>query len=244
MLSVFLAFLCPASVAEEITAAFGENRPPFVFGTSQTGLEIDIVREALAVSGHTLKVLHMPNSRLQLLASVNETEIDAVVGVRDRSAEKYTSDPYITFHNYAITRAVQRLVIESVADLENKSVVAWQNAWNDLGREYRRLFDPQLRALSAADYYEHPDQRKQVEMFWKGRMDVIVIDRTLFLWQSNKLAEALDTTPEVIFHDIFAVRTYFYAVFTSRQMRDDFNRGLAALKHSGKYQQLVDAWIR
>jgi hypothetical protein len=51
---------------QNLIMAFGQDKPPFVFGEERRGLEIDIVQEAFKVKGYTVSIEHMPNNRLQI----------------------------------------------------------------------------------------------------------------------------------------------------------------------------------
>ncbi len=242
---IAVPFLCLKSFAEEVVVAFGENRPPFIIGIGKRGLEVDIVREALKQSGHSLKVVQMPNARLKATANIalQWGRTDAVAGVREGGKVMYMSDSYVTFHNYAITKAAAGIQINTIADLKGKTVVAWQNARNDLGDAYRQLVDSAVPGVALLNYYEHPNQREQVEMFWKGRADVLIIDKSVFVWQSRQLATVIDTEGAVSYHDVFPQETLFYVVFRQQRIRDDFNDGLRVMKENGRYQALVDSYL-
>jgi len=123
-------------------------------------------------------------------------------------------------------------------------VVAWQNAWRDLGPEFEVLFNPEVTLPYVRDYTELASQRTQNLMFWHGRAQVIIVDKTIFLWYRKELASQVDTSAEVEFHNIFPRHTHFQVAFKDRQVRDDFNDGLRQLRKSGRYQQLVDAYIK
>ncbi len=73
---IVLALLTSPAVADHLTIGFGYSKPPFVFAEhpEQTdelrGIEIDIVKEALAHKEHTLNVVFMlftSPSRVQLI---------------------------------------------------------------------------------------------------------------------------------------------------------------------------------
>ena len=46
--------------AHEITAAVGNSLAPYIIQSSDSGIEIDIIREALAVKNHTLRLRYPP----------------------------------------------------------------------------------------------------------------------------------------------------------------------------------------
>lgn len=241
-LSLCAALFALACQAKELVIAFGIDKPPFVFGQEQRGLEIDIVREALKYKGYTIKVMHAPNYRLQ--AAVKEMGVDGAATVREADDGAFYSENYIGFENYAISKQRDHLKIGSVSDLQGKSLVAWENAYRDLGPEFAALFNPGVKDGYLRRYHEVASQREQNLMFWRGKAQVLIVDKTIFLWYRKILAKDADTTPEVEFHDIFPIRTYFQVAFKDAKVRDDFNAGLRYIRSTGKYQELVDRQVK
>lgn len=240
---LLLAWLAAASCqAKELLIAFGKDRPPYVYDEDKRGLEIDIVRAALQPKGYTIRVIHVSNRRLQV--AINAMGMDGSATVREAHDGTYYSDNYITFENFAISKKQDGLVIQSVADLKGKSIVAWQNAYRDLGPEFEAMFNPKAQTASRRQYFELPSQMAQNKMFWAGRAQVIIIDKTIFLWYRKTLAGAMDTSAEVVFHNIFLERTSFRVAFKNAKVRDDFNEGLRHLRSSGIYQQLYERYIK
>jgi len=239
-----LALLCIANAAHtrELVIAHGLDKPPFVFGTERRGLEIDIMREALAHKGHTMRVVHVPNKRLQM--AIRTAGVDGAATVREAPDGNHYSDDFITFENYAITRRSAGFLLDSVDDLKGHTIVAWQNAYRDLGPQFEEAFNPNVKEPYLKAYMELASQRNQNQMFWHGRAQVIIVDKTIFLWYRKELAQEIDTSAEVVFHKIFPRRTHFQVAFKDRQIRDDFNEGLRRLRDTGRYQQLVDAYIK
>lgn len=229
--------------ANELMVGFGQDKPPFIIGKTRTGLEIDIFREALAYKGHTMKASHMSNRRLQnaLLTTQN---VDAVATVRQVPGDGlYYVDEFIYFDNFAISKARDNLTINEVSDLIGLSILTWQNAYRDLGPEFERAFDPSQSGYDNSNYMEHYSQESQTLMFWEGRAQVIVIDKTIFGWHSKQLSDRTDTTQEVVYHPIFSGRTYFQAAFGNEALAKDFEAGLEHLKSTGRYGELYRKYI-
>ena len=230
------------AAAGELLIAHGLDKPPFVFGSEQRGLEVDLMREALAFKGHTMRVVHVPNKRLQV--AIQTAGVDGAATVREAADGSFYSDDFITFENYAITRRSAAIRLDSVVDLKGHSIAAWQNAYRDLGADFEAAFKPDPKAAYLKSYFELPSQRSQNLMFWHGRAEVIIVDRTIFLWYRKELAKEVDTSGDVVFHNLFPRRTHFQVAFKDRRIRDDFNEGLRHLRETGRYQQLVDAYIK
>lgn len=215
----------------QLTVAISSDIPPYVMQQAETGLEIDIVKQALPA--YTVQFIQMPYQDLQ--AAVPEGRAEVAVGVQHFDDDDvFYSDDFVTFENVAVTKQDSGLQIESVADLANYKVLTWQDAWQELGPEFERLFSPQ--SAQRANYVEIADQSEQVRMFWEAEADVIVIDRSIFGYFSAEMEHSLD---EVVVHSLFPVVTNFRVAFQDADLRDVFNQGLQELCESGDYPRLL-----
>ncbi len=229
-----------------LVIAFGQDKPPFIFGQEKRGLEIDIVREALKHKGISFSVMHMPNNRLQV-ALLKMKNIDGVATVRKKDDGTYYSNDFITFNNLAVTKKKSGIVINNISDLKGLTIVIWQKAYKDLGKEFEKMFSPEPPYNSPYfnhQYQEIASQKSQNKMFWEGRAKVIIVDKTIFEFYRKKLSKELNTSEEVVYHRIFPELTYYQVAFKDKQLRDDFNEGLKYIKAKGIYQQLVDKYIK
>lgn len=224
--------------AKELTVGFGQNRSPFVIDKSGKGLEIDVFREALAHKGHTLTVEHFSNKRLAVVLE-KIPRIDAVAAVQAKPGDKFHYVPkYMVYDNFAISRKKDKLKIKTIADLKGHSIVTWQNAYRDLGPEYNQLFNPKGNEAYKLRYQELVSQRTQNITFWRNGAQVIIIDKTIFLWHKKQLSDVLDTSAELVYHPIFSGKTFFHAGFRDPQIAKDFEEGLKHLKETGRYDEL------
>ncbi len=238
-LSSFLWLLAAnGAFADELTVGFGIAKPPFVFAKSihdidQTqGIELDVMRQALAVKGHSFLPRYVSYNRLAYELKVER--VDAVATVRPELASAHYSEEFIYFHNYAVTRSGSGSPIRDVSDLAGRRIVAWQGAAKDLGPAFEKV------VKKASLYREIADQGRQVLLFLKGRVDVTVIDANIFSYWVKVHGES----PKVFdYHAIFGGRTSFVVGFVSARIRDDFNEGLRAIKKSGAYEEIFCKYI-
>lgn len=243
VLLAMAAFVLIATVhAKELVIAFSTDAPPYDMDGGKAGIEIDIVRAALKPSGYTFIAQQMPYGKLA--DAVRKHGVDAAATVTTEDNGTFYSDNYITFQNVAFTKKAAGLTIDTIADLKGKSIVAWQNAYEDLGPEFKALFAPQVREPYHSKYREIGDQKQQVEMFWKGEAEVIVIDESVMQWFTKELAGKVDTSAAIVSHKIFPAKTPFRISFKSEQVRDDFNAGLKAIRASGEYQKIYDKYLK
>lgn len=245
-ISIFVISVClnisPPVHAKELVIAFSDDIPPFVTDKGKAGLEIEIVREALKYKGHSFTTIQCSYKRLEI--AVANMGTDAAAGVRQTDDRTYYSDYFIGFKNFAITKRKSGIALNSVSDLKGKHIIAWQNAYKDLGPEFESLFSPTVKESYINKYSEIWIQEKQVEMFWLGRADVIIIDESIFKWFTKKLSENINTSEEIVYHNIFPEKTEFQVNFRDEKTRDDFNEGLRYIREKGIYQGIFDNYLK
>lgn len=215
----------------KLVVAVSLDIPPYVMEKGTKGLEIDLMRAAL--KDHSLQFIQMSYQELQ--GAIANKKADIAVAVRlDSSDGVFYSSNFLTFHNAAITKKANGLHIKTVADLKNHTVLTWQNADKELGKEFKQLFSPGGPAHK--NYKEVADQRKQVQLFWQGEGEVIVIDVSIFRHFTREMGQSMD---EVGIHSIFPPETRFRVGFKDAATRDLFNARLAEMRRSGAYQELL-----
>jgi polar amino acid transport system substrate-binding protein len=231
--ALLLAGFSPRVVAaanHELLVAISLDIPPFVMDQAESGLEVELVRQALGDA--KLPFIQLSYEKLQ--TAVQQQRADVSVGVQPVDANVHYSTDFVTFANYAISKKADGLRIDSVADLSDHPVLTWENAYLELGSEFEVLFAP--RSPQRNNYHEVADQEQQVRMFWEGAGRIIVIDRSIFDYFSRKLGHTPD---EANYSAIFPPVTPFKVGFRDAADRDRFNTALAAMCKSGAYDELL-----
>ncbi len=203
-----------------------------------SGLELDIIKAAFRLSGHEVVPLYMPLDRSFKLYESNQ--LDGVINVKKGMVKGYYSSDVITFQNCAITLRKNELKIESISDLKGKSVVSFQNAKKILGRPFSEVIG------ELAYYREVARQKLQVNMLFLGRVDAVILDRNIFDYFRRKVYESIDipqkiTARKVVYHCIFKPAIYKLA-FHDEMLRDDFDKGLKAIRDNGTYDNIQRAY--
>ncbi|NRA19894.1 MAG: transporter substrate-binding domain-containing protein [Oceanospirillaceae bacterium] len=240
-----LLVFTPSLKAQTLDVAFGQQRPPFVFKADGQwlGIEVDIVKNILGTLGHSIKrELHVSNRRL--IVAISKMNFDVAVSVKEKDDSAFYSDIYIEFKNYAISRKADHLVINDVYDLANYDVIAWQNAVQHLGPEYKNIFSSDKLNASRGNYREYTDQVKQNMLFWHGRAEVILVDKYIFLWNKRQLSKQYNTDIELLYHDIFPQTSRYQVAFKQESIRDEFNRVLQHLRETGEYQHIINRYLK
>jgi polar amino acid transport system substrate-binding protein len=242
MLSRFLLLLTialPAGAAN-VRMAFGDNLPPYILVSSGSGIEVDIVREALAYRGHVLEPVFMPMGRIPVTFVAGKTDaIMMDVGQDMQPAGGHYGDAPVVYDNVLLTLARRRLSLKQPADLRKLWVMSFVGA--------AKRYPDWLGQLEHKRYYvEHNNQSVQPLLLALGRYDVVVCDRTIFTYYSRQQQKADPTfrMPAVDQHPLPAADARAYRpVFRSAAVRNDFNAGLAYLRKSGRYAAIYRHYL-
>jgi len=237
MMVLLIAYTSQAQ-ADEITMAFGVSLPPYVMSKSNSGIEIDIIREALQFKGHTLKPKYVPLARLT--QQFVDHKVDAVQrdGEIDLSKQGgFYADVSIKYHDVMITLKEHHIVLKKPEDLTGLRVIAFQGAV----KTYPEWLEP---VKAAGHYYEKNNQILQIRTLHTKRYDVVVADENIINYFTNKVRkEGEITLLPTDTHDF--TQPYGYRpVFRSRIIMEDFNAGLKKLHDTGRYQQIIDGYLQ
>lgn len=213
------------------------HKPPYVIESEGRGLEVDIVREALAVTGHSLKIDFFDRAFLRNAIEYGRT--DAAAGLAEGVEGLYYSDTYISFQNQIISRAADKIKLSSLADLKGRRFTAWKGAHKVMGEEYRLATENG----TSPSYLEYDNQLVQNKMFWSHRIDLIIIDSFIFNWFRDALSEDFITTDEIANHPLLPEKTDYRIAFKDKDIRDAFNVGLTKLKRTGRYEALQNYYF-
>lgn len=225
----FFGLLPEKTLADEISAAVGMSLAPYIIQQDNSGMEIDIVREALAYHGHTLSLRYPPLKQVPVLYKKNV--VDAALTVNEQfGLNACLSDVAIHYQNYAITLKKSAITINSLSDLAGKKVIAFQNAKMYLGPRFSE-------AVEHAHYSEIKKQANQVNRLFLERDDIAISDKNIFLYYKSK-TNKVDTSEPLVFHSIFAPSAYRVA-FRDHDICNDFNDGLKQLKATGRYDEIM-----
>ncbi len=220
---------------------FGLALPPYVIQETNSGFEVDIIKAALAVKGHTLK----PTYASFLLAPkmLKNKRADAAQrgnpDLKEADGLFYASDPTVVYQENAISLKKNNLKIESLADLQGKSVVGFQGASQFLGPDFAAA------VKGNSSYLESSNERRKLQMFYSGSTQVYVGDVNIFKYYRDTVKNDVDVKQEVVYYKVFPANNDVsrHAVFLDKKIRDDFNAGLKQLKSTGQYLQIIKKYV-
>jgi len=224
-----------AANAKDLVVGVPRSVPPYVIPETWGGIEYEVVRQALAMSGHRI----VP--KLTVLARVPKEmamgDIDAGLTIRpETGVDACYSDPHVTYRNYVITLESSKLTIDSLADLSDKSAVAFQNAHIYLGEDYARAVG------KSSAYREEANQVVQALLLYSGRIQAVVADYNIFRWYAAEVRGKVDVTQKLHLHPVFPP-TEYHVAFRDPAICAQFNTNLAKLKASGEHDRIVSHYL-
>ncbi|OKY28014.1 MULTISPECIES: substrate-binding periplasmic protein [Thalassotalea] len=231
------SFLCSMGVsAKKVSVIASLPKPPFIIEENGKGLQLELMREALAHYNIDVEFYHAPGGRN--ITAFQRLNADVILNVRPdyQYPALYLSKPYVNYQNVAISLAENNFMFNSVEGLTNKVVVAFQNAKRYLDQDYNSAIDYVI------DYREIPDQKKQVEMLFLRRAEVIIIDIAIFNYYLKHFSNDLLVKPHKV-HYLFEKST-FSAAFKSEKLRDDFDKSIDTMRKNGRYQKIINQYIQ
>lgn len=228
----------PAGAAT-ISMAFGEKIPPFCFPDTDTGIELDVMREALAYRGHVLAPRYYSFARIPVAFKARDVEAAMTDLGEDMTAwGAWYGDPAVFYDNVFFTLSARKLTIHKPEDLQGLSVLSFPGG----AKRYPQWLDSVRRA---GRYYEQNDQALQVLTLDRGRYDVVLSDRSIFRYFTTMLQLNKTFKPQpVTAHEFVKLEPMDYRpVFWDRKIRDDFNAGLKHLKDSGRFEAIYRKYL-
>jgi polar amino acid transport system substrate-binding protein len=218
-----------------IKIASADSRPPYILQDERSGLELDIIRLALADQG--IEVHFQFSSRNRQMLHFEQHKVDAIITVNQHSGVSgFFSDNYISYQNVAISLAKNNLRIKDINDLSEYGVVAFLNAKNVLGDVFHQMADSNL------SYLEVSPQQKQNKMLYLKRVDVVIADKYVFQYLNTLIAREVDVSENLHYHMIFPASEYFVS-FHDKALRNTFNQGLKNIRNNGVYRQLEQKYV-
>ncbi len=235
-----LALHAGAACALEVHMAFGDNLPPYIITSTDSGIELDVVREALALRGHVLRAHYFPMGRIA--HTFISGQVDAImmdVGVDMAPYGGHYATPPVLYENVFFTLKRRHLAIHVPNDLNRLTVMSFVGA----AARYPLWLAPREHSQLQS---ERNNQAAQPLLLALGRYDAVLSDRTIFRYYMTE-QERVDpsfTAPPVDEH-VFtqADPRHYRPVFRSAAIQRDFDAGLAQLRRNGRYQAIYHKYL-
>ena len=230
-----------AACAATVSMAFGDNLPPYILPQQDAGIEVEIVRAALAHRGHVLRARYLPMGRIPLM--FKSRQVDAImmdVGEDMAPLGGHYALPPVLYDNVFITLKRSRLAIHAPQDLRGHTVMSFVGA----AKRYPDWLQP---LQHGGAYVESNHQEVQPLLLALGRYEVVLSDRSIFQYYAlqQRLKDPSFVMPPVEQHAFTVVDPDNYRpVFRDAAIRDDFNAGLDYLRKTGRYRAIYDKYLK
>lgn len=206
---------------------------PFSLPETKSGLQADIIRAAFATQGLKTEFAYLPNARAA--DEYARKNVDVITTAKPDSDLSMTLSrwPVFTFHNQVITLREKRVKLNSIAELGALRILAFQNASKVLGPEFAEMAKTNPRYLESS--------KMSSMMLHADRVDAIVSQADVFRFNLLTQAGALNLRPDPAafeYHDILGSENKYWLGFRSKDLRDAFERGIAAIYRSGEIEKL------
>lgn len=230
-----LTLLLPlsASAKQELRIGVG-NFPPFFIEEGERGLFLDITNEVFKLMPeYDVTYVFMSNSRLMREISSGK-RVDVACNIFSESkVDAHLSHPIYRYTDVAVSKKNNKFKIESVSDLQDKSIAAYQGAIDLLGNEFKSM------ALSNAQYTEHPHPSETTLLMAMGQKDIRVGDVYIFLYDigngmyKRRNINANAFTIHRLWPDVFT-----HMAFKDESIRDKANKAIKTIKSNGTLDRL------
>ncbi len=209
--------------------------PPYVIPQSGMGIEIDIVREALKEEGYSIEPIFLRQEKIK--EELDENPVDGITPCNENAELKnmYFSNPHISYQNAVITKKSAKFKIESIADLKDKSIYAFQNAKIYLGDEFKNIVE------NNPNYLEITLRGRHMSTAMREEGVVIIMDSNIFHYYLASQIAIANVQNNFNICKVFP-ETVFKVAFKDKEVCDAFNRGLAKLKNDGRYNQILEKY--
>lgn len=229
------------SFAKEVRVAFGEKLPPFIIPETNSGIELDIMKEALAFKGHKLVPIYLPMGRISL--AFKSKTVDVVMMDVGESLDVFGGiygEPPVLYDNYFITLKNKKIKIKKSSDLKGLRINAFVGAL--------KRYPEWLTEVSKTDLYvEKNDQSVQPNLLFLDRVDVVLSDINIFKYYSlqSRVLNLKERDAKVEFHSFTQANPIHYQpVFQDKSIRDDYNLGLKEIFKKGRDKAIYQHYLK
>ncbi|TWX46545.1 substrate-binding periplasmic protein [Colwellia hornerae] len=231
----YLLLFSTISTAQQIIKVGVGNFPPFFIEKDTQGLFVEVIDEIFK-NLPQYKVQYIPMSNNRILHEINYGKsIDIASNIFPSSKVKaHLSEPVFRFRDVAISKKLSQLTINDVADLQEKSIAAYQGATELLGEKFKQM------AVENTEYSEHAHPKETTQLMLSGKKDIRVGDINVFWYDlSNKHFnnDASVARNNFTVHYLWPF-TYSHMAFKDKSLKDAVNKVIKELKKNGSIEKI------
>ncbi|WP_445777601.1 substrate-binding periplasmic protein [Shewanella sp.] len=221
----------PTTPIKQVSFSTSNSIAPYFFADQPQGVQYDLLVAALKLEGmHIKEIVHAPNLRAQRL--VQSKKVDCMINTPDNVQGLFYTQSLIEYQNSVFYITKNKLAIHEIQDLNNVTVLGFQNAKQYLGEEFKAL------ATDHANYSEISNQKSQVVMLFNGHIQSVVLEQRIFEYYRHLLKDRLNTGVSVTEVPLFDPAERKIACH-DKNTAAAVNHAISSLKQSYQYQEIL-----
>jgi len=227
---------------QKIMIGFGSTLAPWVMADTDNGILIDIFTEAMEPLGYEIEKYYYPYARR--IDAYQAQHVDVVCDINLKNIEQsglggYFSGIIYAYENFAFTLKKRNFDFKSIKELGSYSLLSWQGARGMISSEYDEM------ANSNKAYTETHNQKLQVKMLLKERVDIIQMDEKIFEFYLANLIDENSSYQQIVIDrfGLFGENPSGF-MFRSAQVRNDFVKQIQLMKEDGRFDKIFEKYTR
>jgi len=230
-ITLFLLVLTSLSGhCEKVVMVFGQSLAPYIIEESNTGVELSIIKEALAFEGHELVPVYTELGRVAFMLDHNKVDAAHRYIKKDKNNSSiFYGDVTVEYHDVFFTLDERDITIRKPGDIQKHTLLSFQGA----KKHYPRWLP------ESYNHSQTSTQINQVKLLQLGLVDIVLSDKNIFSYNSELYRLSSDEIIKNMRMHIFTSPYKYNPVFKSKEIAKAFNRGLKKLKDSGRYDEII-----
>jgi polar amino acid transport system substrate-binding protein len=210
--------------------AFGQSLAPYVIEKNNSGVELSIIKEALALEGHELVPVYTQLGKVAFIFDQGKVDAAQRYIAEDKGKKEFFyGHVTLEYHDVFFTLDKRNITIESPSDLKRYSLLSFQGANN----HYPRWL------TGDSKHSQTSAQINQVKLLQLGLVDIVLSDKNIFSYNSTLFRLSSQSELKGIRMHIFTPPYKYNPIFKSKKIARAFNQGLDKLKKSGRYTDII-----
>ncbi|MBV2130828.1 transporter substrate-binding domain-containing protein [Rheinheimera sp. SM2107] len=193
-----------------------------------TGIDVEIIRHIFSTMGYNTEFQLLGYNRL--IKEFNEGKYDVASPAAFPPEHGHLTQTYLPFEDVAVSLKSENHTIDSIADLAEKNIIAYQFAQSVLGEEFANV-------VQDANYLEIAERELQLKLLVNHRTDVVIGERRLLVY----IMQQHFPGQQLAIHPIFNTTSYG-AIIKDSALQQQFDEQLSKLKASGHYDEILNKW--
>jgi len=216
--------------SDEVLMVFGKSLAPYVIEKNNSGVELSVIREALALQGHELVPVYTQLDRVSFMFDQNKVDAAHRYINKDiKTNSFFYGDVTIEYHDVFFTLHERNIRIEKPSDLSDYTLLSFQDAKN----HYPKWLTEDYK------HSQTSSQINQVKLLQLGLVDIVLSDKNIFNYNSELYRLSSDAAMKGMRMHIFTSPYQYRPLFKSKKIAQAFNEGLKKLKKSGRYTEII-----